>query len=369
MRTINWMILLTGAISLLWSCQNATKTTENTPPGTAVSFDLDGANNLAALPIACIQTEYPNKLGQVLGKPEDLGEPSDLHPAFYGCFDWHSAVHGHWSLVYLLKHFPDLDSAAVIKRMLMENINQENIAMEVAYFEGEHNKTFERTYGWAWVMKLAEELETWDDPLATELSTALKPLVNLLVDRYMDFLPKLLYPIRVGEHTNTAFGVAFAWDYANYSGLDSLKSLIELRSRFFYLSDQGCPLSWEPSGFDFLSPCFEEIDIVRRITTKEEFDRWIDVFMPGLKDPSFDLEVGRVSDRTDGKLVHLDGLNFSRAWVMYGLARQYPDDYGHLVNIANKHMTYSLPQLIGDSYEGGHWLASFALYALKSAQE
>jgi hypothetical protein len=336
---------------------------EITAPQQPVRLTLAQANKLAILPLACWQTEYPNKLGQTLGRKEDLDEPHRLHPAFYGCFDWHSAVHGHWSLVKLLKDFPELEQAAIIKQKLQENITRENVSQEVLYFSGENNKTDERTYGWAWLLKLAEELHTWDDPLARELENNLQPLTDLMAERIIEFLPKLKYPIRVGEHTNTAFGLAFAWDYAQTTGHELLKTTIETRAREFYLNDAGCPLNWEPGGYDFLSPCFEEIDLMRRVLNKSEFDQWIDQFAPQIKNKDFTLAVGEVSDRTDGKLVHLDGLNFSRAWVMYGLARQYPE-YKHLVKIANTHVNYALPNLIGDTYEGGHWLGSFAIYAL-----
>ncbi|MFO8236013.1 MAG: DUF2891 domain-containing protein [Bacteroidales bacterium] len=328
-----------------------------------IYLTCEQAENLAQLPMSCIQNEYPNKPGMVLGGTEDLGEPSELHPAFYGCFDWHSAVHGHWSLVKLLKEFPELNNADSIKEHLAENISEKNIEQEVEYFKGEHNESFERTYGWAWLLKLAEEIHTWDDPIAGKLEKNLQPLTNIIIQRYMEYIPKLLYPIRIGEHENTAFGLTFAWDYAHTTNNDTLKEVIKSRAKDYYLKDMDCPIEWEPGGHDFLSPCLEEIDLMRRVLNKEEFDSWISDFMPELKDKDFELETGEVSDRTDGKLVHLDGLNFSRAWVLYGLAKQYPE-YKHLVKTANKHVKYSLPNLVDDSYEGGHWLGSFAIYAL-----
>ncbi len=233
----------------------------------------------------------------------------------------------------------------------------------------EHETSYERTYGWAWLLKLAEELHTWDDPLARELEqNLLKPLTELIAARYETFLPKLVYPIRVGEHTNTAFGLCFAWDYAKTLGAESLKNIIEQRARDFYLDDNACPLTWEPSGFDFLSPCLEEIDLMRRILAEGEFHVWISQFAPELMQKEFSLELAMVSDRSDGKLVHLDGLNFSRAWVLYGLAHQYPE-YSHLLHIADAHVAHSLPNLVGDSYEGGHWLGTFALYALQLSEQ
>jgi len=326
------------------------------------------ANNLMELPLACIHTEYPNKLGQTIGGKEDLKEPKHLHPAFYGCFDWHSAVHGHWSLVKLLKSFPEIEKAAEAKMKLSQSLSKENIEKEVAYFKGKHNTSYERTYGWAWILKLAEELHTWNDPIAKELEKNLQPLTDVMVEKYLDFLPKLNYPIRVGEHTNTAFGLSFAFDYANTLKNDKLIHIISSRAKDFYSKDANCPIDWEPSGYDFLSPCFEEIDLMRKVLDKPSFDHWISNFMPQLKTQDFKIQVGEVSDRTDGKLVHLDGLNFSRAWVLYGLANQYPA-YKHLINVANQHISYSLPNLVGDSYEGGHWLGTFAIYALDNSSE
>jgi hypothetical protein len=201
--------------------------------------------------------------------------------------------------------------------------------------------------------------------MARELEINLQPLADLIVLRYKEFLPKLNYPIRVGEHTNTAFGLTFAYDYAEAVADLKLKQLIEKRAKDFYLNDENCPITWEPSGYDFLSPCLEEIDIMRRILSSEEFAAWLNAFMPQLANAKYHLKVGEVSDRTDGKLVHLDGLNFSRAWVFYGLVKQYPK-YKHLENLANEHLAYSYPNLVGDSYEGGHWLGSFAIYALNT---
>lgn len=333
----------------------------------SIALTVEEANKLAQLPLDCINVEYPNKLNQTLANANELGEPRELHPAFYGCFDWHSSVHGHWTLVSLLKQFPDMDRAEEIREKLRASISRENIAAEVKYFSRSQESTFERTYGWAWVLKLAEELHTWNDPLGEELRENMQPLTNLMVEKFKDFLPKLNYPIRVGEHTNTAFAMAFAHDYAVTAQAEDLELLIEKRARDYYLNDDDCPITWEPGGFDFLSPCFSEIDIMRRVLAKNAFKLWMEDFMPQLKNPDFSLEVAEVSDRTDGKLVHLDGLNFSRAWVMYGLSAQFPDEYGHLRELANKHVAYSFPNLVGDTYEGGHWLGSFALYAIQES--
>lgn len=333
-----------------------------------IVLTLTEANKLAKLPLDCINTEYPNKLGQTLATKEDLGTPNELHPAFYGCFDWHSSVHGHWSLVSLIKQFPDLEKAEEIEKALMNNLSKENILAEVAYFQKKQNDSYERTYGWAWLLKLAEELHTWETPMAKELEENLKPLTDLIIQRYMEFLPKLNYPIRVGEHTNTAFGLSLAFDYAITTNNEEFLKMLSTRSKEFYLNDNNCPINWEPSGYDFLSPCLEEVDIMRRVLPKEAFLLWIEDFMPQLLNTDFDIAVGEVSDRTDGKLVHLDGLNFSRAWTFYGLAKQYPEKFQHLRTLAHEHVRYSYPNLVGDSYEGGHWLGSFALYALNASK-
>jgi hypothetical protein len=331
-----------------------------------MSISLEDANRLAMLPLQCMQVEYPNKLNQTIGSGEDLQSPSELHPAFYGCFDWHSSVHGHWSLVSLLKQFPHLENRDEIKLKLSENISAENILQELAYFNGKNNKSFERTYGWAWILKLAEELHSWEDPLARSLEQNMQPLTDHIVKSYLDFLPKLNYPIRVGEHTNTAFGLTFAYDYALTVQDTILQKMISQRAKDFYLNDAQCPITWEPSGFDFLSPCLEEADIMRRILPENEFKDWLQKFLPQLKSIDFKLETGRVSDRTDGKLVHLDGVNFSRAWCLYGIANQFPE-YEHLKGIANTHISHSLPSIVDDNYEGTHWLGSFAIYALNTA--
>lgn len=373
MRNIRYFILL----CIFIQCQpkektekavlETTKTDETVNVSTKiVALTLAEANRLAALPLHCMQEEYPNKLNQTIGSGKDLQSPKTLHPAFYGCFDWHSSVHGHWSLVTLVKQFPDLENSEEIRRKLVENISKENIATEILYFNEKYNKSFERTYGWAWLLKLAEELHRWDDPLASKLETNLQPLTDIIVQGYLDFLPKLNYPIRVGEHTNTAFGLTFAYDYAKTVENTELANLIEKRAKDFYLNDENCPITWEPSGFDFLSPCLEEADIMRRILGKDEFKTWLHKFLPQLANKDFQLAQGKVSDRTDGKLVHLDGVNFSRAWCLYGIANQFPE-YAHLKTVANEHINYSLPSIVDTNYEGTHWLGSFAIYALNTA--
>lgn len=369
--------LCIASVFFLYACNNIETTKELSTTNIskekiatvfeAPSFTIKEANALLELPLHCAETEYPNKLGQTIGGKGDLQEPSTLHPIFYGCFDWHSAVHGYWSIVTLLDRFPEMDKAPEALAILERNITPKKVAIELEYFNVAINKSYERTYGWAWLLKLAEALHTWDHPNAARYAATLAPLTNKIVDNYTAFLPKLVYPIRVGEHTNTAFGLSFAYDYAATTKNTTFANLIKEKTIAFYQEDAGCPITWEPSGYDFLSPCLEELDMMRRVLNEKAFDVWVTQFMPELKNKDYSLTVGQVNDRTDGKLVHLDGLNFSRAWVLYGLANQYPK-YAHLKNLAHEHVAYSYPNLVGDSYEGGHWLGSFAIYALTQYQ-
>jgi hypothetical protein len=332
------------------------------------SLNLSEANVLVDLPLHCVETPYPYKTGYVLGSVSDVQEPIISHPIFYGCFDWHSAVHAYWSLVTLAKQFPNLEKTDDVKAILIRNITPKKVASELAFFSKDINTSFERTYGWAWLLKLSQALNSWQTPEAQELANNLRPLSELIANRYMAFLPKLVYPIRVGEHSNIAFGLSFAYDYAKSSGNTQLQSLIEKRASDYFMQDKNCPIDWEPSGYDFLSPCLEEMGLMLRVLPEKQFLAWLQDFMPRLANVDYQLAVAKVSDRTDGKLVHLDGLNFSRAWNLYALAKQYPQ-YAHLTSIANAHLAHSYPNLVGDSYEGGHWLGSFAIHALNTAKD
>ena len=354
---------------LIYSCQvQVEKETASVPPvknSKNIELDLQEANRLSELPLACIQNPLPYKSGLVIAKESDLAMPVDHHPAFYGCFDWHSAVHGHWSLVYLLKTFPDLAKKEEAIQMLDQNLTAENIEKEVAYFSlNPESKSFERLYGWAWLLKLQEELYTWDNPLAEKWYNNLKPLEDYISNAYMEYLPKLLYPIRVGTHTNTAFGISFAYDYAQSVGNSALASAIKEAALRFYSDDKDCPITWEPSGHDFLSPCLQEIDIMRKVLSEEEFKAWSEAFLPALFRQDLSLSPGQVKDRSDGHLVHLDGVNFSRAWCLYPLR-----DNVNAYNLATEHMDYSLSKITDGDYAGQHWLGSFALYAFKTKSE
>ncbi len=319
------------------------------------------ALQLSKLPLKCMQQEYPNKPGQLLINSSEILSPKQLHPAFYGCFDWHSSVHGHWSLIYILNKFPDLANKNEIVAKLQQNLSKSNIAAEVAYLSKEHEKAFERTYGWAWVLKLQQELNISKQPFARELALNLQPLTDLVIKRYSEFLPKLLYPVRAGTHNNTAFGLSLAYDYAVQSQNSDFRDVLADTSLRLFWKDKDCPLNWEPSGTDFLSPCLEELALMHRILPKENFIKWTGLFLPQLFNQNFSWETAKVSDRTDGHLVHLDGLNFSRAWNLYAVYKSFPQLFAHLKPVADEHLNFSLTTIADGNYEGEHWLASFAL--------
>ncbi|MCH2084693.1 MAG: DUF2891 domain-containing protein [Saprospiraceae bacterium] len=323
-----------------------------------------GASHFAKLALTCLQQEYPNKLNQVLPDSSMLQSPKVLHPAFYGCFDWHSSVHGHWMLIRLLKLFPNLPEGKEIKKKLYENLSTSNIAQEVAYFQ-QASKSWERMYGWAWLLKLSEELYTWNNRDAQTLYINLKPLTDAIIERYKTFLPLQHYPVRTGVHPNTAFGLSYAWDYANTVGLRDFQTLIEARAKDYFLDDTNCPAAWEPSGEDFLSACLEEANLMRRVLPKREFTIWLKTFLPDEQFKVFE-NPAEVSDRSDPKLVHLDGVNLSRAWCMYGLEPYVANEdlQKWILQAAQKHLEASVPFIASEYYEGTHWLASFAVYAL-----
>lgn len=325
------------------------------------------ADSLAKLALECIEKPYPYKPGHVLVGKNDLREPRAVHPVFYGCFDWHSAVHGHWTLVRLLKTQPDHALAAASREALRRHFSAEAFRVEARYFERKDALSFERPYGWAWLLQLAAELRTWDDDDGRAWARAIEPLETTIVARYLDHLPKLTWPIRQGVHPNTAFALALGHDYARVAGNETLRALIERRARDYFLADKDCPVAYEPSGEDFFSPCLLEADLMRRVLDRATFQRWLAGFMPGLSQG----RVGGlatpavVSDRSDGKIVHLDGLNLVRAWTMEGIAASLPEQDPRrlvLLRLAKAHAEDGLASVMSGHYEGEHWLASFAVY-------
>lgn len=337
-------------------------------------LEEEQASHFAALALKCVAREYPNKPEHVVNNEADVRGPKSLHPAFYGCYDWHSSVHGHWMLVRLLKKFPSLKQGPQIRTALNANLTSANIAVEVTYMQQPNRQSFERTYGWAWLLKLTEELHGWSDNDGKEWASNLKPLAEQIARSYMTFLPKQNYPIRTGVHPNTAFGLAFAIDYANTTGNDALKRVLVERSRTYFANDKDYPGGWEPGGEDFFSPALMEADLMRRVMSSTEFATWFQTFLPGISRgvPAALLEPAIVTDRTDPKLVHLDGLNLTRAWCMRSIVDSLPaDDRARAVlkAAADKHVTAGLAHVASGDYAGEHWLASFAVFLLFGSEK
>lgn len=332
-------------------------------------LDKERAGKFAQMAMRCIGQEYPNKMDHVITDPTAVLPPQTLHPAFYGCFDWHSSVHGHWLLIRLLKLFPDLADAKGIRAALNRNLTAANLRQEVAYLDRKESSSFERTYGWAWLLKLAEELHGWEDADGKIWLQNLTPLAEAFAKKYLDFLPKQVYAIRTGVHPNTAFGLAFALDYARTTHNKALEELVVSRSYHYYYNNTNCPANYEPGGEDFFSPCLMEAWLMVRILTPQDFTRWFHLFLPQIQDglPTSLVTPALVTDRTDGKLVHLDGLNLSRAWCMKQIAAALPKEDAAvpvLLKAAQLHTTDALSNIHSGDYAGEHWLASFAVYLL-----
>lgn len=326
----------------------------------ADGFDQAQAARFARLALDCVHKEYPNKIAHSLNSDADVQPPRALTPAFYGCFDWHSSVHGHWLLVRLARLFPQAPWAADARRAVARSLTPANIAQEVKYLQTDGRLSFERPYGLAWLLQLAAEVREWDDPQAREWSAALAPLERAVIARVSAWLPKLEHPIRAGEHNNTAFGLGLMLDYSRIAGNAEFRKLLEARARDYYGNDKACPLSYEPSGEDFLSPCLAEADAMRRILPRGEFAAWFAAFLPRV-----DLEPTRVADVTDGKLYHLAGLNLSRAWMLRGIVSQLPPAdlrRAPLIALASQLQQAGLESIRSEHYEGGHWLGSFGVY-------
>jgi hypothetical protein len=326
-----------------------------TPLVLAATLTLDprAAERFANLALACVHKEYPNKIGHVLNSDKDVAPPRELTPAFYGCYDWHSSVHGHWLLARLSRLSPDAPFAKAARAAIEESITADNIAREVAYLNRPGQASFERPYGLAWLLQLGGELRESNDPLYP----ILKPLESAAVERLKTWLPKLSTPIRSGEHSQTAFALGLMLDSTTDT---EFANLIRTRARAFYANDRNCPLDYEPSGEDFLSPCLAEADLMRRVMPANEYAKWLTRFMPKMT-----LTPAIVTDPSDPKLAHLDGLNLSRAWMLEGIASGLPKNDARvatLIAASKAHSDAGLASVTGEHYEGGHWLGSFATY-------
>ena len=326
----------------------------------SVDFDQTQAARFARMALACVHQEYPNKIAHSLNSDADVKPPRELTPAFYGCFDWHSSVHGHWLLVRLARLFPQAPLAKSAREAVARSLTAANIAGEVKYLNDTGRTGFERPYGLAWLLQLAAELHEFDDPEARQWSATLRPLEQAVTARISAWLPKLEHPIRTGEHNNTAFSIALMLDYARVTGNTEFGKLVESRARDYYLKDRDCPIAYEPSGEDFLSPCLAEADVVRRLLAAPQFAKWLTAFLPHV-----DLQPTRVVDFTDGKLYHLAGLNLTRAWMLDGIASGLPAGdprRGPFAALSASLRKVGIDSIKSEHYEGGHWLGSFAVY-------
>jgi hypothetical protein len=341
-------------------------------PAVSTTLDPAAAGRFAQLALDCVHREYPNKIAHVMASDADALPPRTLTPAFYGCYDWHSSVHGHWLLARLARLFPQAPFAQPARAALARSLTPANIAAEVAYLRGPGRTSFERPYGLAWLLQLAAELRNWDDPQAREWAEILAPLEIESASRIMAWLPKLQYPIRSGEHSQTAFAFGLVADWSQARGDVGMARLLEQRARVYYLADRSCPIAYEPSGEDFLSPCLAEADFMRRVLPAQEYAGWLARFMPGIpRDGRADwLLPGIVTDRSDPKLAHIDGLNLSRAWMLEGMASSLPAGdkrRAALIAAARAHAQAALPAVTGEHYEGRHWLGTFAVYLTSRA--
>ncbi len=330
-------------------------------------FSLATAERFAALALACVHKEYPNKIGHVLNSDADVAPPRKLTPAFYGCFDWHSSVHGHWLLARLARTFPDAPFTPNAIEALRQSLTRANLEAEARYLNGEGRASFERPYGLAWLLQLGQELREWDHPAAREMAANLRPLEDAATARLKTWLPKLSHPVRSGEHSQTAFALGLILDAARGSGNREFAALAADRARAFYFDDKNCPLAYDLSGEDFLSPCLGEADVMRRVLPPAEFARWLHGFLPEIpvNGSAEWLQPAVVTDPSDPKLAHLDGLNLSRAWMLEGIASGLPANDRRLSSlraVAAAHRTAGLASVTGAHYEGGHWLGSFAVY-------
>jgi len=325
------------------------------------------ASKLASLALAHVRQEYPNKLDHVLDGPEDLAPPSVLHPVFYGSFDWHSNVHGYWLLAALYRRAPSLPERTRIRSLFDEQLAADKVAGELAYLNQPSRGTFERPYGWAWLLMLAAELARTDSAEGRQWHASLAPLAGAFADRFRAFLPKAAYPIRVGTHFNTAFALSLVLEYADACDDSDLAVLARAKASAWYGADRDCQ-AWEPGGDDFLSPALMEAECMRRVLARNDWSRWLDAFLPRLAsgEPRTLFVPADVSDRSDGKIAHLDGLNLSRAWCWRSIARSWgePDPRREAaLRSAEVHLDASLPH-VADDYAGAHWLATYALLAL-----
>ena len=377
MHRFTWLAAIVPLATSAASAAPSTPAALTAPPAIP-ALDVATAERFANLALKCLHNEYPNHISHTLNGDRDARAPRDLTPAFYGCLDWHSDVHGHWLLVRLLRLFPDAPFAPAARAAVAQSLTAGNITGELAYLQPADRASFERPYGMAWLLQLASELRTWPDAQGQQWYVTLQPLEKEAAARLASWLPKLHYPIRVGEHDQTAFAFGLIWDWARVASDKTMRAQLEDAARRFYLADRNCPLAYEPSGEDFLSPCLAEADFMRRVLKPDEFARWLTAFLPQIPRAAGTasaagtawLVPGVVTDRADPKLAHIDGLNLSRAWMLEGIAHGLPPGDRRipaLLATAMRHREVALPAVTGEHYEGGHWLGTFAVYLTSGA--
>ncbi|MEM8736473.1 MAG: DUF2891 domain-containing protein [Planctomycetota bacterium] len=370
-KSLVWLLLVCG-VAMSTSVAEADDT-EKTTMDVLKPVAISDADVCALMELAMkgIEQEFPNKPSNVMTSAEDVLRPQEMHPVFYGCFDWHSSVHGHWLLVRLLKLYPDSGGAAEARALLNRQLTASKLQTEADYFDKKENKSFERMYGWAWALRLATELHGWEDPDGQRWAANLKPLEQKLVVLAKDYLPKLSYPIRTGQHPDTGFALGQLLDYARTVGDAEMDVLIQKFAREKYLGDVDYPARYEPSGHDFFSTCLNEADLMRRVLDTNEFAEWLSAFLPELDkfegSANSILTPEEVPDVTDGKLVHLAGLNFNRAWAQLGIYSALEEGDPRRVVLAGSiasHTQAGMDYVFSGHYEGEHWLATFAVYTL-----
>ncbi len=370
-RFLSAAFALWGVISLCEStiAQTSAEVDVRIP---STELSVATANVWAEMVLKGIDTEFPNKMSIIYTDRDQIKPPQQTFAAFYGCFDWHSSVHGHWLLVRLLKMHPEMPAAARVRAALARHLTLENIRAEARFFARDEHKSFERMYGWAWYLRLVIELNNWPDADGRKWRENLRPLEELLVARTTNYLPLLTFPIRTGEHPDTGFALGQILDYARAMDLPDLEQLVVRRAKEFYLSDVDYPVQYEPSGHDFFSSCWNEADLMRRVLATEEFATWLVSFLPELPSQLTDGTIVpvAVSDLTDGKLVHLAGLNLNRAWCMRAVANALPAAdplRTPLLKSSAAHLDAGLDYVNSGHYEGDHWLATFGLFAMIQA--
>lgn len=362
LRVTRWTFILIVTLSLV---------IHGRQKGSAQELSDEQVAAFAKLAMRGIEQQFPNKPSNVMRGEQDVLSPKEMHPVFYGCFDWHSSVHGHWLMIRLLKTYPGSSVDAEMRELLNRQLTVEKLLKEAKYFDIDSNKSFERMYGWAWVYRLAAELHEWDDADGKKWAKNLRPLEQKLVQLAKDYLPKLTFPIRTGQHPDTGFALAQALDYARTVGDNEFVSQIEQFAREKYTADYDYPARYEPSGHDFFSTCLNEADLMRRVLDNQEFSDWLTKFLPELDRPDGTakslLTPAEVSDVTDGKLVHLAGLNFNRGWTQAGILSKLPENDSRRAILETSiaaHREAGLKYVFSGSYEGEHWLATFAVYLL-----